>query len=77
MVPYHSYYVYATWRSKKVVKGKVLKSLYRQGKPQRWGSSFYGRELTPLDIMFTIFSLAIAVLLIDDVKHFNSKGIQG
>ena len=42
-----------------------------------WGqTNFYGTELTPLD-MFTIFSLLIALLLIDDVKHLTSEGFQG
>ena len=40
------------------------------------GTNFYGTELTLLD-MFTIFSLLIALLLIDDVKHLTSEGFQG
>ena len=33
-------------------------------------TKLYGMELTPLDTMLRIFSLLIALLLIDDVNHY-------
>ena len=51
-------------RAKEVGRGQILKSSYWWG-----GGNFYGMELTPLDIRFTIFSLVIVLLLTDDVNH--------
>ena len=63
---YHSCYIYVTWKSKEVVRRReVLKPSYRG----RGRCSFYGMQLTTLDIMLTIFSLVIALQLIDDVNH--------
>ena len=51
-VPYHSCYIYGTWRSEEVGRGAGgLKSSYGKfgGKPQR--EDFYGVELTLPDAM--------------------------
>ena len=64
MLPSRSCYIYATWNNKEVGRrGEVVKPLYG------WRGNFYGMQLTPLDIMLTIFSLVIALLLTDDVNH--------
>ena len=50
--------------------GEVLKPSYEGGGGGGGGQDFSGMELTPLDIMLTIFSLVNAFLLIDDVDHY-------
>ena len=64
MVPFHSCYIYVTWKSKEVVRKDVLKPSYG-GR----GGYFYGIQLTTLDIMLTIFNLVITLWLTDDVNH--------
>ena len=65
MLPFHSCYIYVTWKSKEVVRRRdVLKPSFggRRG-------YFYGMQSTTLDIMLTIFNLVIALWLINDVHH--------
>ena len=38
---------------------------------KRGGNNLLGRELTPGDIILIIFSLVIAILLIDDIEHIT------
>ena len=63
ILPSHSCYIYATWKSKEVEREEILKPLYGEG------TNFYRMELTPLNIRFIIFRLVIVLLLIDDVNH--------
>ena len=65
MMPFHSCYVYVTWKSKEVQRrGEVLKPSYG------CVCNFYGMQLTILDMILTIFSLVIAFWLIDDDNHY-------
>ena len=63
MVPSHSCYIYVTWNSRDGEEEGGFKAII-------WvEGQFYGMQLTTLDIMHTIFSLVIALLLTDYVNH--------
>ena len=70
IVPSDSCYIYVTWKSKEVGRGR-LQSHHMGG-----GTNFYGMELTPPDIRFTIFRMVMVLLLVDDVNHYMHLSAQ-
>ena len=51
------------------LRGGEEGEVYGVGGEEVWVCNFYGMQLTTLDIMLTIFSLVMALWLIDGVNH--------
>ena len=49
MVPYHSFYIYGTWRSRDVGRGRLLKLSYGGEQATKGVDQIIWGELTPLD----------------------------
>ena len=69
MLPFHSCYIYVTWRSKEVVRRRdVLKPSFEGGGEERlflWDAVDHSRH----HAYNLLFSLVIALWLIDEVNH--------